>query len=69
MYLTQSSFMGKTGPVTKGPETQPYPNQWMEERNLRTLHRKSKSLFPGADGDVKVQVANQKYVKVSDNSR
>ena len=46
MYLTQTNFLGKTGPinpsrtisaVTPAFEKQ-YPNRWMEDRNLRTLH-------------------------------
>jgi len=47
MYLTQSSFHGKTGyPMPNRiirPEELPdsektYPNRWMEDRNLRSLH-------------------------------
>ena len=47
MYLTQSSFHGKTGyPMPHRiirPEELPdsektYPNRWMEDRNLRSLH-------------------------------
>jgi hypothetical protein len=47
MYLTQSSFHGKTGHPYPNriirPEELPdsektYPNRWMEDRNLRSLH-------------------------------
>jgi hypothetical protein len=53
MYLTQSNFIGKTKhPVPDRviqPENLPdhekfYPNRWMEDRNLRTLHKKVGSL-------------------------
>lgn len=49
MYLTQSSFYGKTGhPIPDRiirPENVPdsektYPNRWMEDRNLRSLHKR-----------------------------
>lgn len=53
MYLTQSNFIGKTKhPVPDRviqPENLPdhekfYPNRWMEDRNLRSLHKKVSSL-------------------------
>ena len=57
MYVTQESFIGKTGPIDPTrtlplfpkKEDKTYPNRWMEERNLRTLHRKvnSNSIFNG----------------------
>ena len=48
MYLTQTSFFGKTGPINPSltlAENSPdidrfYPNKWMEDRNLRALHNK-----------------------------
>jgi len=53
MYLTQSSFFGKTGPINPSrqitanppPTEKDYPNKWMEERNLRQLHKKNNSLM------------------------
>lgn len=47
MYLTQTDFFGKTGPINPTrtiPEQTPaaeryYPNRWMEERNLKNLHK------------------------------
>ena len=53
MYLTQSNFIGKTHfPIPDRvikPEQLPdhekfYPNKWMEERNLRSLHKRVGSL-------------------------
>ena len=42
MYLTQTSFLGKTGVVPKtiseALNERSYPNHWMEERNLKSLH-------------------------------
>ena len=81
MYLTQSSFFGKTGPVDKGYSRNPniqerfYPNQWSEERNLRSLHNKvnAKTLFTNKiNNDLrpendKINVVNQKYLAVSYN--
>ena len=51
MYITQSSFLGKTGPVDPArvipeqpkPSNKDYPNRWMEDRNLRTLHNRVNS--------------------------
>ncbi len=51
MYLTQSSFLGKTGPLDPTrviPDHPPrdmknYPNAWMEDRNLRNLHKRVNS--------------------------
>ena len=48
MYLTQSSFLGKTGPIDPSrviPEDPPvswttYPNRWNEDRNLKNLHHR-----------------------------
>lgn len=48
MYLTQTSFLGKTGPLdpSRVVKTDPlnnekcYPNRWSEEKNLRTLHHR-----------------------------
>lgn len=47
MYLTQESFLGKVGPrdvrqVPKAPrkEDMDYPNRWMEDRNLKGLHKR-----------------------------
>lgn len=48
MYITQSTFVGKTGPIDPIRQLLPnrplnertYPNKWMEDRNLRTMHRK-----------------------------
>ena len=48
MYITQSSFLGKTTPVDPTrtipefpkPADANYPNRWMEDRNLRSLHSK-----------------------------
>lgn len=48
MYSTQGGFFGKTGPVDpsrvipENPrfEERYYPNRWMEERNLRTIHKR-----------------------------
>ena len=81
MYLTQSTFFGKTGPINPDrtmpanpdPLEKTYPNRWMEDRNLRTLHGRlnTSSLFntkidnsmrPEND---KVNVVNQKYLAVS----
>lgn len=57
MYLTQTSFHGKTGPLDPTrvlnadplPGDRHYPNQWSEDRNLRTLHNRvdSGSLVKG----------------------
>ena len=53
MYLTQSNFIGKTKyPIPDRvirPEALPdhekfYPNKWMEDRNLRGLHKRVGSL-------------------------
>lgn len=52
MYLTQGSFFGKTGPmdparkIPDNPtfEDKYYPNQWMEQRNLRTIHKRVNSI-------------------------
>lgn len=81
MYLTQSTFFGKTGPINPertipinpDPIEKFYPNRWMEDRNLRSLHSRlnTQSLFdkkidngmrPEND---KVNVVNQKYLAVS----
>lgn len=51
MYLTQGSFFGKTGPMDparKIPEhpkfeDKYYPNRWMEDRNLKTIHKRVSS--------------------------
>ena len=79
MYLTQTSFFGKTGPIDPNRTISPnpafadksYPNRWMEDRNLRQLHKKSKSIFnltqKGIKEDIKVNMANEKYAKVSCN--
>lgn len=48
MYLTQSSFLGKTGPIDPSrviPDDPPvtwttYPNKWNEDRNLKNLHHR-----------------------------
>ena len=48
MYLTQGSFVGKTGPMDparKIPdhpkfEEKSYPNPWREDRNLKIMHQK-----------------------------
>jgi hypothetical protein len=48
MYSTQGSFFGKTGPmdparkIPENPafEDRYYPNRWMEDRNLRTMHKR-----------------------------
>jgi hypothetical protein len=48
MYLTQTTFFGKTGPINpsrtvlaNSPASERfYPNKWMEDRNLRALHHK-----------------------------
>jgi hypothetical protein len=48
MYLTQSSFLGKTGPLDPSrviPDNPPtawttYPNRWNEDRNLKSLHHR-----------------------------
>jgi len=48
MYLTQGSFFGKTGPMDPGRklsenpkfEEKYYPNPWMEDRNLKTIHKR-----------------------------
>jgi hypothetical protein len=48
MYLTQSSFLGKTGPIDPSrviPEVPPvswttYPNRWNEDRNLKNFHNR-----------------------------
>ena len=52
MYLTQSSFFGKTMPFDPSrmisvatPNERSYPNRWMEDRNLRSLHKKSHSFM------------------------
>ena len=47
MYLTQTDFFGKTGPINPSwtitdnspVEERYYPNRWMEERNLKSLHK------------------------------
>ena len=53
MYLTQSDFFGKTKHIIPDrvikPENLPdyektYPNRWMEDRNLRSLHNRVGSL-------------------------
>lgn len=52
MYLTQSSFVGKTGPldpsrvINLDPPVgdRHYPNRWSEERNLKTLHTRVNSI-------------------------
>mgnify|MGYP007025675771 FL=1 len=46
MYLTQTDFFGKAGPIDpcrkqfdfNSPQERTYPNRWMEDRNLRTMH-------------------------------
>ena len=46
MYLTQTDFFGKAGPINPerklynltSPIERAYPNRWMEDRNLRSLH-------------------------------
>lgn len=52
MYLTQGSFFGKTGPMnasrklSENPkfEEKYYPNPWMENRNLKTIHKRVNSI-------------------------
>lgn len=52
MYLTQGSFFGKTGPIdparklSDNPkfEEKYYPNPWMEDRNLKTIHKRVNSI-------------------------
>ena len=81
MYLTQSTFFGKTGPINPertipvNPSTSEkfYPNRWMEDRNLRSLHTRlnTNSLFDTKINNIerpendKVNVENQKYLAVS----
>ena len=48
MYLTQSTFFGKTGPINPSRTMEDntpaheryYPNRWAEDRNLRSMHHK-----------------------------
>lgn len=48
MYLTQGNFFGKTGPMdparklSENPkfEEKYYPNPWMEDRNLKSIHKR-----------------------------
>lgn len=83
MYLTQGSFFGKTGPmdptrvIPENPkfEDKYYPNRWMEERNLRTIHKRVNSVnssdFRGnllgnnVSENNQLNVKNQKYLAVS----
>ena len=52
MYLTQGNFFGKTGPMdparklSDNPkfEEKYYPNPWMENRNLKTIHKRVNSI-------------------------
>jgi hypothetical protein len=52
MYLTQGGFHGKTGPmdparkIPENPsfEDRYYPNPWMEDRNLRSIHKRVTSI-------------------------
>ena len=54
MYSTQGGFFGKTGPVDparvipENPrfEERYYPNRWMEERNLKTIHKRVSTGVP-----------------------
>ena len=85
MYLTQSTFFGKTGPINPertipinpDPVEKFYPNRWMEDRNLRSLHNRlnTHSLFNTKINNVerpendKVNVVNQKYLAVSYKSQ
>ena len=52
MYVTQTSFQGKTGPLDPSRvinldppvNERSYPNRWSEDKNLRTLHNRVNSL-------------------------
>ena len=81
MYLTQSTFFGKTGPIdpTRTIPLNPpnsekfYPNRWSEDKNLRSMHKRlnSTTLFnkkinnEDRPENDKVNVVNQKYLAVS----
>lgn len=87
MYLTQSNFVGKMQhPIPDRvikPEALPdhekfYPNRWMEERNLRGLHKRVGSLNlserkprelsvdigGGKSHQLNVASGNQKYMAI-----
>lgn len=76
MYLTQTNFLGKTGPinpqrtisaVTPKFERE-YPNRWMEDRNLRTLHTKGRSLSNTNEPALNtLNINNKRYMQVSQN--
>ena len=71
MYLTQTDFFGKTGPIERARPSMPipehertYPNRWMEERTLRSLHKKNNSLAVNQPKNP-VNIENNKYLDVS----
>lgn len=85
MYLTQSDFFGKTKfPIPDRvikPELLPdhekfYPNRWMEDRHLRSLHKRvgsfnmtdrkkrelSVDIGGGKSHQLNVKAQNEKYM-------